>query len=469
MLAHVQSVARLLPLTCALLGCRPQDPSDAASGDSGLSTDHTNVLLIVLDDVGLDHVSTYGIDPAAPPTPTMDRLAGEGMLFHNAYAMPTCTATRAALLTGRHARRTGMGAVLWTDSTEMELPLSELTLPEVLAQAPIPYRSEFAGKWHLSGFFTPTFSMHPRLSGFDWYAGSIGNLFYTIEGGAGLGYYDWEKVAADGTLHRTQAYATTDTIDDSLQRLTTIPEPFFFVTSLNAAHTPFHTPPEHLFTIEADTNLARFDAAVEALDTEIGRLIDGLGPELRARTLILVIGDNGTPDLAVTAPQNPNRAKGTIYEGGVRVPLLAMGPGVPAGTESEALVSVVDVLPTLAQLAGVDLDAALQGVPIDGESFLPALYDPDHPGRALIYTEDLVPLGFGPFTTDDRSLRDDRYKLIRLTDGREEFYDLSTTSFEEGEDLISPEGPPSDEAFAAYEALSAQMDAIVADLQPQRR
>ncbi|HHO54473.1 MAG TPA: hypothetical protein ENK18_27275 [Deltaproteobacteria bacterium] len=461
-----RSVALLLSLSSsgALLGCRPEPAPDPPSIDPGAPPEHPNVLVVLLDDVGIDHVSTYGVDPAAPPTPTLDALASEGMLFHNAYAMPTCTATRSVLLTGRHARRTGLGSVLWTDSTELELSLDEITLPEVLAQAPIPYRSGLAGKWHLSGFLTPTFSMHPRLSGFDWYAGSIGNLFYTIEGGAGLGYYDWEKVEADGTLHRTQVYATTDTVDDSLAQIAVMGEPFLFVTSFNAAHTPFHTPPEHLYTIDADTNLTRFDAAVEALDTEIGRLIDGIDPQVRARTLILVVGDNGTPDLAVTPPQNPNRAKGTVYEGGVRVPMLAVGPGVPAGTSSEALVSVVDLLPTLAQLAGVDLSAVLQDVPIDGVSFLPALYDPDHPGRSHIYTEDIVPVGFGPYTTDDRSLRDARYKLIRFTNGHEEFYDLSTTPFEEGEDLITPEGPPTDEAFAAYKALSAELDAIALEL-----
>lgn len=421
-----------------------------------------NVILIVLDDVGIDKVGAYGVHPEVAPTPTFDRLAEEGMRFGHAYASPTCTATRAALLTGRHARRTGMGAVIWPFDTTWELPLEEQTLPEVLA--PEGISSALAGKWHLSSNVSEWGEDLPLLQGFDWFAGSMNNLWVDSDAeGPGHGFFEFEKVQASGRIRVVERYATTDTTDDALDQALSLPEPFFLMVSYNAAHNPWHTPPVELHSFGADpgSHVLQHLAATEALDTEIGRLLDGLPIDLQSRTWVIVVGDNGTPGPVAVKPSHWQRAKGSVYEGGVRVPMVVRGPGVPAGVESDALFHVVDLLPTIARI----VEAPLGERPIDGVDQLDVWTGRTDAVRELVYHEDLVPTGPGPWSSDTRALHDGSFKIVRQHDGTLELYDMRDVPFEEGVDLLAG-GALDEPAQAALERLSTALEATVAELVP---
>ena len=137
----------------------------------------------------------------------------------------------------------------------------------------------------------------------------------------------------------------------------------------------------------------------------------------------MFLGDNGTDRNAILPPRDPEQGKATLYEGGLNVPLLVAGPGVTRpGTVSNALVHVVDVLPTVAELAGND--PALTGKALDGRSFARVLSEPSSPGpRRFAYSERFEPLGPGPYRIDWRAVPDERHKLIELA-GKQWFYDL---------------------------------------------
>ncbi|MHC5212741.1 MAG: sulfatase-like hydrolase/transferase, partial [Planctomycetota bacterium] len=161
-------------------------------------------------------------------------------------------------------------------------------------------------------------------------------------------------------------------------------------------------PPSHLHSVDlsaaaspAETPTPYYRAMVEALDTELGRLLDGLGPALQSRTTVVFLGDNGTPGEVSSRPFAKDHAKGTLYEGGVNVPLIVTGPRVKVpGTESIALVSVTDLFATVAEIAKVDLGQTLPGVPLDSRSLVPYLADPSAPPqRKVLFTELFHPNG----------------------------------------------------------------------------
>ncbi|MBX2797993.1 MAG: sulfatase-like hydrolase/transferase [Myxococcales bacterium] len=425
-----------------------------------------NVVVVILDDVGIDKLGLYGAHPEVAPTPTLDGLASQGLLFERAYAMPTCSASRAALLTGRHARRTGLGGIVWPFTTTYELPLAEQTLPETLAAAPVPYASAMAGKWHLASNVSPSTTQHPRLSGFGWFAGSMNNLWVnsdTQQGGHD--FFAWEKVQPDGQVEMERTYATTDTTDDAIAQLKRLEEPFLLVVSYNAAHNPWHVPPQELHSYgQTDGSEAqRHLAAIEALDTSLGRLVATLD-DRHPDAQLWVVGDNGSPKVVTLPPLKRMRAKSTVYEAGVRVPLIVRGPGVAVGARTQALWSVVDLLPTVAELAGASGSVAAGVGPLDGLSQAAVLRDPEANVRTEIYVEGLSPTGRGPFEEDERALLDDRFKLVRHTDGSEELFAVADGALHEGEDLLG-DGPLSRDAEASLARLRERLGSRVAALE----
>lgn len=428
-------------------------------GDPPVSADlPPNFIVVVIDDVGIDKVASYGVHPDTAPTPTFDRLADEGLRFTNAFAMPTCTATRAALLTGRHTFRTRTGGIIWPFETEWELPLDEVALPEVLAEGEMPYDSALAGKWHLSSNVSPSSTFLPMRQGFGWFSGSMNNLWVDSEAQTGgYGFYAFEKVQPDGTVEIERQYATIDTTDDAIDRLAALVEPFLLVVSYNGAHNPWHTPPDDLHSFgEAPTRFEQHLAATEAVDRELGRLVDELSPALRARTYLVVMGDNGTPGTVTTDPSDPDQAKGTLAEGGVRVPFVVTGPGVPAGRETEALISVVDVWPTLADLAGLDADERPAAGPVDGVSQVDVWHGEAATARDRVYLERLSHTGPGPWDIHDRAVRDDRYKLVRTQAGSESLFEFATDVLDDGPNLL--DAPLTEDAALAYLRLAAELD-----------
>ncbi len=396
-----------------------------------------NVLVLVADDVGVDRVGAYREHPDPGRTPGVDRLAERGVLFRNAWAAPKCSPTRASALSGRFGFRTGVGEAI--TSGLAGLSTGEVILPEVLARAPPgPYRSAVLGKWHLAG--SGQGPDHPRASGFDLHAGALANLG---------DYYGWSK-AINGTQHPWCRYATTDTADDALRVARRLPEPWFLWVAFNASHKPFHAPPAHLhgYALSGPPNatpVEHMKAMTEALDTEIGRLLAGIPSEVLDRTTVIFLGDNGTLGEAMDCPFPTDHGKGTLYEGGVNVPLIVAGPRVRVpGSECDALVCATDLFATISRIGGVDPAAAVPpGTELDSVSLLPYLRDPDLPSiRQWAYSERFFPNGTGGHVFHNRAIRGPRYKLIRWEIAgqapEESFFDLEADPFEQV-DLLEQE------------------------------
>ena len=222
-------------------------------------------------------------------------------------------------------------------------------------------------------------------------------------------YWDWDKYV-DGEVAREDTYATTDSVDETLRAMEELAEPWFIWLAFNAPHRPFHAPPKHLHSFDLKgpperSPVAHMKAMTEAMDTEIGRLLESVDT---TRTTVIFIGDNGTTGEATDAPFDPAHAKGTLYEGGVHVPLIVAGSRVTRpGTECAALVCATDIFPTVRDIAG------LGDVARDGVSILPYLSDPDLPSlRDYLYAEIFRPNGPPPHERFRRAIRGARYKLI---------------------------------------------------------
>ena len=384
-----------------------------------------NFLVIVADDLGVDGVAVYSRDDlyghpgegANPgPTPHIDQLAAEGVLFRYAYANSQCAPTRAATLTGRHGFRTGIGT-----PGGAFLDPAETTLPEILAPS---HATAAIGKWHLGGIDID----HPIASGFGYYAGRLANL---------SDYYSWSKTTnspttAGSTQDGFPTYVTTDNADEAIAKISEFGgDPWFIWLAFNAPHPPFHVPPDPLTTVAVDSNSnskTKFEAAIEAMDTEIGRVLASMPGAVLDQTTIIFLGDNGTPGNVTGPSVDSSRAKETLYEGGIRVPFIVKSPRVSSsdrGAENLALINSTDVFATVAELAGVAASAE------DSVSIIPHLENPAlGTQRRCVYAENFSPNGAGPYSDERRAARNDTYKLIWRNGSYEEFFDLAVDPWE---------------------------------------
>ncbi|MEM6572195.1 MAG: sulfatase-like hydrolase/transferase [Planctomycetota bacterium] len=406
-----------------------------------------NIVLVVADDFGVDLMPSYGEGDDLPCTPVLDDLTASGMLFRNAWASPQCSPARAQLLTGRYGFRTGIGT-----PGGARLDLSERTVPEML----VGYSSTAVGTWHLGA--TGANLTHPNDSGFERFAGSRANLD---------DYLDWTKLV-DGQQFSTATYATTDTTDEAIGAILAMPQPFFLHVAFHAPHGPAHAPDPALCPAPCaggldcagvgggSANWRKTRAMVGAMDTELGRLLDVLDA-VDPRAYVFFIGDNGTGNGATRPPFVNGHAKGTLYEGGINVPLVVRGPGIPAGTECAGLVSAVDLFATFAELAGRPSTAE------DSVSLVPYFRDPMASLRATVYSESFAPNAQAslPFTNHERAIRDGRFKLIRRTGQQDELFDLAADPWE-STDLV-PTLTPGSPAALAYQSLTAGLAALGVD------
>ncbi len=334
---------------------RTSRPALAPFDDVGFVYDEeeriqNNVLLLIVDDWGidsspLDNSSVENPGTSFPPLPNLSALAEAGLRFTNAYAQPICSPTRATILTGRQPFRHGVG----NPTSNSTLPAEELTLPELIAATSPDYGLGSFGKWHLGGGDTGPLD----LGGWPNFAG-------ILQGGVG-NYEDWTKVKNGVSTDNFTTYTTTDQVNEAVQFITDQGDaPWFTWMGFNAPHTPFHNPPSNLhsyptFTTNTDDEVtgadrrAAYEAAMEALDTEIGRLLQSVDLE---KTNVIVIGDNGTPGQVVQAPFGNGHAKGDLYQGGIRVPLIAAGPDITASGTSDRFVHCVDLFSTILDLTG---------------------------------------------------------------------------------------------------------------------
>jgi arylsulfatase B len=423
-------------ITAALAWCMLVPGFAPATGFAGTN----NLLFIVADDFATDGLRIYNTNPAAhfPPMPTVERLATNGLVFRNAYGYPTCSPTRCSILTGRYGFRTGIGYAL-ANPAGPSLSTDEFTIPEAMTASGVMTNDHgLVGKWHLS-FNAPDPN---TLGGFSFFSGGIlGEL---------KAYDDWPHKVTNGVtlglIHPYTNYATTDNLRDATNWISARgTNSWFLWLAFNACHEPLHLPPTNLHSytslsgLDADIQAnprPYYEAMAESLDTTVSNLLSFLGPATN-NTTIIFLGDNGTPSKNIQPPYTTNQCKGTLYEGGIRVPLIITGPRVTSpGRSSDALVSTVDLYPTILELAGVNLAATLPtNLVFDGLSLLPMITNVAYlPPERCVLAENF---GFNlPDSIAGRAVRNGRFKLILFDNGVQEMYDLPADPYEHNNLLL---------------------------------
>ena len=401
-----------------MLGCWCFYPSASAAPK--------NILLLIADDYGVDSSSLYNSTNTGaqlPPTPNINALASNGVVFTKAYANPVCSPTRACLLTGQFGFRTGVGDVI---DNGPSLGTNAYSLPRMFAtNAILGYHVAQFGKWHLAA--GPN---SPRNTG-GWtnFSGSIP--------GAVANYTNWTKVINGTPTPNYTNYATLDVMQDATNWIGTRgTNPWFAWVAFNAPHTPLHLPPTNLCphyanlsgtTADIAAHPANyFDAMVEAEDTAIGNILSWVN---LTNTHVIFLGDNGTANSVIQPPFTSSRAKDTLYEGGTHVPLVITGPAVAGASRTNATpVSMVDVYATILEMAGINAAIIPTNNPIDGQSLLPVLQTNNLTLSRWSYSE-LFGTNYAA-SVSGRALRNAQYKLIAFTSGTQEFYDLNSDPYE---------------------------------------
>jgi arylsulfatase A-like enzyme len=337
-----------------------------------------NILLIVTDDQGYHDVSYYGTEDIQ--TPNIDELAATGMRFDNFYANSTvCSPTRAALLTGRYQDVVGVPGVIRTDANNSwgYLHPDATSLPSVLQTR--GYHTALIGKWHL-GLESPN---TPNERGFDFFHGWAGDMMddYWAHRRHGINYMRLNENTIDPEGHATDLFS--DWSVDYINGRAGKEEPFFLYLAYNAPHFPVQPPEAWLKKVKQrepsiHKKRAKLVAFIEHMDDGIGKVIRALKNSGQyENTLILFTSDNGgyAPDMANNGPTRG--AKGSMYEGGLRVPTVVSWPGViKPGSSSEHIALSMDIFPTLFDIVGIDHKG-----PMDGDSFLPTLTSKEQPER----------------------------------------------------------------------------------------
>ncbi len=403
----------------------PTDPTDP-TGDSGQNTGGTeppeqtlsspNILLIIADDQGLDSSAQYDLGQDLPNTPVINALADRGIVFDNAWGTPSCTTSRGSIISGQHGINSGV------TTTPSLLDPNTLTMQRYLSttSSSVNYATAVVGKWHLAGGNPNNELTHPNDSGVDYYAGNIAGT---------LDDYSLWPLTTNGVTTESSVYHTTAVTDLAIDWIEEQQNPWFMWLAYVAPHSPFHLPPENLHNRTLSGSAADINAnprnyylaAIEAMDTEIGRLLNTLPPATIDNTVIIYIGDNGTPRAVVDASvYNNTQVKSTLYEGGIRIPMVVAGAGVDRSNEREsALINTVDIFPTVAQAAGL---SAPQG--LDGQSFWELLSNTNAASRQYNYSE------FVGDRANGWTVRDGNLKLIVFQDGSRELYNLDNDQME---------------------------------------
>lgn len=320
-----------------------------------------NIVYIVADDLGWKDVGFHGSDIK---TPNLDKLAAAGVRLEQFYAQPMCTPSRAALMTGRYPHRYGLQTGVIPSAGTYGLATDEWLLPQTLKKA--GYTTAIVGKWHLGHADRKYW---PRQRGFDYqYGPLLGEIDYFTHSAHGT--RDWfrnnEPVVETG-------YATTLLGKDAAKLIEShdTNTPLFLYLAFTAPHAPYQAPQEYLnqYTQVADPNRRAYAAMVTAMDDEIGRVLAALEKKnMRENTLVIFQSDNGGPRSAkftgevdtskgtIPVDNGPYReGKAMLYEGGTRVVALANWPGhIPAGIVDQPI-HLVDMHPTLANLAGAPM------------------------------------------------------------------------------------------------------------------
>ena len=422
-----------------------------------------NIVLILADDLGWADVGCNGAD--LHETPRIDGLARDGMRFTQAYAMSVCSPTRSMLLTGRHAARLGM--TVWIEKTLQpptgrpllearaahNLPRTEITLATRLRAA--GYLTALVGKWHLGDghHFPEVHGFDVNIGGTHWgapatywwpYHGPI-----TARNEAGQTVNSEYRYVPHLEFGRPGEYLTDRLTDEALRVIDRAEgRPFFLYLPHHAVHSPLEAKPAGVEYFENQRRPAfhhqnaTYAAMVRSLDQSVGRVLDHLRRRgLEKNTVVIFTSDNGgyigryrdqpTP----TTSNAPLRSgKGSLYEGGVRVPLIVKWPDVTRpGSECQEPVSLADLFPTLARAEGAAVTA------LDGVDLMPLLRNPSvRLGREALFFH--FPHYYAT-TTPASAVRAGEWKLLEyFEDGRLELYNLARDPSEQ-KDLATQDRP----------------------------
>jgi len=355
-----------------------------------------NFVLILADDLGWSDTTPYGAD--LHETPNLERLAREGVRFTRAYAAsPVCSPTRASIQTGKYPAR--LRITIWreaalrpptrrrviTPPVEANLPHREVTIAEVLRQA--GYFTIHIGKWHLGDA-----EHYPETQGYDvntggtvW--GAPATYFWPYRGPFGQeGEYRYVPGLHGG---RPGEYLTDRLTEEAIKMIDAAgSRPFFLNLCYHTVHTPIEGKPGLVERYNARLapglhhQNATYAAMVHSLDENVGRLLKHLDARgLAANTVVIFTSDNGGyineyRGRRVTDNYPLRSGKGSLYEGGIRVPLIVRAPGGAAGRASHEPVCSIDFYPTMLELAGLTGDAR-HNAEVDGVSFASLLRQPE--------------------------------------------------------------------------------------------
>jgi len=391
-----------------------------------------NIIYINADDLG---VMDVGFNNGAYHTPHVDALKAGGMVFTDAYAPASnCAPSRACVMSGQYGARHGVYTVSNSDrgprgqrklipieNTKL-LPPEVLTLPQALKDG--GYKTIHLGKWHVGE--------DPLQQGFDQNVGG------SRSGGPGKGYYLPVKDGPMSPFNDEYPKGThfADVLADQAVRFMeeNKKEPFFIHMAYFLIHTPFVPVREMVGKYEErGKKKATYASMIEKMDESIGKIMAGLDEAgLRENTLVVFCSDNGAHNNV--SPQDPHRSgKGSYFEGGIRVPLVARWPGkIAPGSTSEVPVCGIDFFPTFLEAAGLDTP---EGKVLDGLSLLPLMTGSgEFPERTLFWH---FPIYLQAYSKEDDShdpafrtrpgsaLRSGKWKFHEyFEDGRLELYDL---------------------------------------------
>lgn len=396
----------------------------ALSAARAAAVSRPNIVFILADDLGIGEVSCYGADTVK--TPHIDALARGGTRYDHAYTVPLCGPSRAAILTGRYAFRTGATN---QDRTKLMTPAGETMMPAMLKNA--GYTSAAIGKWGQLPLGPAEFGFDEHLkfngSGTYWNTQERGKSY--LVNGQTVALRDKEYLP--DVMHRLAVEFIRKHRDD----------PFYLYYSLSHIHTDILPTPDSapgskdLYT----DNVTYMDKLVGQLVAELDRL------KLREKTLIVFFGDNGTAtaysNRSTVRGRRLSGEKGSMLEGGALVPMIANWPGtVTAGKVSAELIDSTDFVPTFAELAGAKLPEKTQ---IDGHSFAPQLRGGRGEPRDWVFIQ----------LARQWYVRTTGWKLNQAG----ELFDMSGAPFEE---KLVPADSPNPAALAARRRLEAALQQL---------
>ena len=394
----------ILVILLLLMGC-----IDNGMHENPTHTDSSsNILLIIADDLGKDALSGFEEGSFKPSTPNIDGFRTSGLSFTNFWSYPTCSPTRASILTGKYGYRTG---VKWAGD---ELDLSETSLQKYISdQTNDKYATAISGKWHLSGSNT---SVNPEVFGIDYYAGLVR--------GEAQSYNNW-LLTEDTQSNFESEYTTTKFTDLAIEWISQQEKTWFMWLAYNAPHTPFHVPPIGMHSqgdlpeyMDGMDPLPYYMASIEAMDFQIGRLLDNLSSEELENTIIIFIGDNGSPNEVAQSPYTSSTAKGTLYQGGINVPMFISGTGVSRNGIDDNLICSTDLFATISELAGVSVKE------INDSKNFKSLLTQNETIRNFQYAERTNG------SSEKWAISNGKYKLIEGVNGNQEFYNLGADPYE---------------------------------------